>query len=188
MGKLKRLSFLRKPKLFLPLAIFLLLTAAFALGIHNLNSPAVGTVTTPNANSASLINQAPSADKTYSNKYLSFRYPGGFESRAVQKQPGYLDSISFVSSSPHDKIVNIALFNASLSNDSGVGFRKDRPQEYKIVASSASAIVFSKNDGTEYTGFIQHGSYELTISITTVSPGDLSAVYGTISQSLQWKL
>ena len=187
MGKLNSLSVIKKPKVFLPLAFLILIAAAFALAVHNLNSPAVGTVTTPNANSVATIKQETS-DKTYSDKYLSFKYPGVFENRSVQKQPGYLDSISYINSSVHDQLINMALFRGSFSNDSGVSFRKDRPQEYKVEASSPLAIVFSKNDGMEYTGFIQHGGYELTISVTAVSPRNLSSIYDTIAQSLQWKV
>lgn len=187
MGKSNRLSWLKKPRFFIPFGIIVLISAAAVMAILNLNSPAVGTVTTSNTSNVS-AEKTQQPDKKYKGRYFSFTYPSSFESRPVQNQPGYLDNVSFVGASPHDVFINIGLFKASISTDSGVGFRKDRPQEYKVVPTGPSSIVFSKNDGKEYTGFIQHGGYELTVSVTTIANSDLASIYNAITQSLQWKV
>jgi hypothetical protein len=182
MGKLKSL---KHPKVFIPLIIILLIIAAFVSAIVHLNSPAEGTVINSPQNDSQNNSQADAANQNYSDSTLSFQYPGKFEVKPAQANPGYIDTISLITKQRHDEFVSIGVYKSTLANDSGVRFRTDRPQEYKVVSSTSGEMVFSKNDSREYTGFLQRGENVVSISFTSVSANDMARDYNTVSNSVQ---
>jgi len=184
MGKLKSL---KKPKVFIPLVIALLIVAAFISAVVHLNSPAEGTIVNNPDNSRSPSQISAQSDKTYSDNALNFKYPGKFNVNPSQASNGYIDTVNLIVSQRHDEYVTVGLYQSSLQNDSGVRFRTDRPQQYKQVSSSASELVFSKTDSLEYTGFIQKDDRVISISLTSVGPKNMSGDYQTIANSLALK-
>jgi hypothetical protein len=179
-----RLSFIKRPKAIIPLVIAILLAAALVSAVRNLNSPAQGTVTQNNIDNAARINSGP---QKYSDKYISFTYPGGFEVSPAEKGGSYVDVVNLISSQRRDRYAAIGVVRESLDSDSGVVYRRLHPELYKTVPAPAGSLVFAKDDNTEYTGFIEHAGQVISISFTSVAPRDMSGDYRTIAGSLAWK-
>jgi hypothetical protein len=186
MGKFSRLDGFKRPKVFIPLILALLLVAAVVLAIRNMNGPAEGTVTTPLNDDPAVIKGRPSS-KSFNDKVISFDYPSEYQVTSSDKVPGRVDVIDLVKTNPHDQSIAISVTEGSLNTDSGVSYRRLHPELYKNVSISPLNQVFSKSDGTEYTGFIQYGGRVIAISLTSVSKKDLSQDYNLIAGSLQWK-
>ena len=184
MGKLKSL---KRPKVFIPLLIALLLITALVSAIVNLNSPAEGTIINSSQNDSQNSPSPDSANKNYSDASLSFQYPGKFEVNPAQNNTGYIDGVSLVTRQPHDEYLSIGVYKGTFANDSSIRFRKDRPQDYKVESSAENSVVFSKSDSREYTGFLQRGDTMVSISFTSAGAQDLSADYQTVAASLQLK-
>ena len=187
LGKSKPKSRLKNPKIMAPVVIVLLVIAAFGLAVRNMNSPAEGTVTTPLNDNVASAAKPQLVDKTYSGTALNFKYPAKFQINPSTKSAGYLDSVMLIQTDRRDEYAAIGVTHGTLTSDSGVSYRRLHSNLYKSVSSTATSAVFTKSDNTEYTGFIQHDGLIASISLTSVSPGDLSSDYNTIAESLQWK-
>jgi hypothetical protein len=185
MGTLRRLRFLKRPKVIIPLLLIMLVGALAVMAVGRLNSPAEGTVTTQSSTPAD--NKLPAGNNTYSDGILSFNYPARYQTKLVAKQSGYLDSVSLIAIQRRDRFVNIGVYSGTLANDSGVNYRLLHPEIYKKQPSTPQQLTFSKLDGTEYTGFIQSGSEIISISFTSVSPVDETADYHIVADSLKLK-
>jgi hypothetical protein len=182
MGKLKSL---KKPKTIVPIVITFLVIVVIISVVHNLNSPANGTITESNYDSISQIkNNSP---QKYSDDYISFTYPGTFEQTASEKSPGILSAVNLTIRKHRDEYVAIAVIKEALQSDSGLTYRHQHPDLYKVVSEKPNEVIYEKNDKTEYTGFIVHGNKTTSVSFTSVSPQDMSADYKAITDSLQWK-
>lgn len=177
---------LRRPKVFITVILCIAVIAAFAAAAHNLNSPANGIVTT-SAASGPVDRQTSPAQKHFSDKLVSFTYPSKYSVDPLDKSALYLDVVNLISTARRDQYVAITLQKESLSNDSGVNYRKSHPDLYKVVTTNTGSVVFARTDQTEYTGYIQRGGEVAAISLTSVSPVDLSADYNQIASSLEWR-
>lgn len=175
----------KRPKTTAALIIVLLIVAAVVVGFRNLNSPAQGTITTQTPVAAD--NKLPSGNNAYSDSVISFEYPASYQTKPAARQSGYLDSVSLITSQRRDRYVSIGVYPGTLASDSGVSYRQLHTEIYKKQPSTPQQLVFSKLDGTEYTGFIQIGPNVISISITSVSPVDETADYHTIADSLRLK-
>lgn len=172
-----------------PLLIVALIAAAIIMAMRNLNSPAVGTVTTPGAKPATGSAQpASSTDKSYSDKSITFEYPANFYVAAPQSNSGFIDIAKLISARRHDQFASISLFEGSINDNPGVTYRRQSPRLYRMVSDTPDSIVFAKTDGSEYTGFLQRGKYEASVSFTSDSPIDLSQDYKLVANSLQLKI
>lgn len=182
----KRSSFLKRPKVFIPLLIVILLLGAAVSAVRNLNSPAEGTVTTQTSENSQ--SAAPAAgDKGYQDNFISFKYPSAYSLQPAAGDNSNLDTVNLIANQRRDQFVAITLTRETLANDSGVNYRKTHPKLYKTVSSTPQAIVFSKVDGTEYTGFLAHSDEVLAVSLTAVSATNLNDDYDQITGSLQWR-
>jgi hypothetical protein len=184
---MRRLSFLKRPKVFVPLLIILLVLAGFVSAIINLNSPAEGTVVNSGQDSSQGLQPASQANKQYSDNVLSFEYPGKFQVKPSQSSAGFIDTVNLIMSQRHDEYVSIGVYKSTFQNDSGIRFRNDRPDQYKKIKSTAAEEVFSKTDSLEYTGFIQIGDKVVSISFTSAGPKDMSSDYQLLANSLRLK-
>lgn len=124
------------------------------MAIRNLNSPAEGTITQNNFNNRTQDDAH--QPKQYSDKYISFTYPDSYTVTSAKTSKGVLDAVSLVASQYHNAYVSIGIVKESLAADSGVTYRSQHPELYKLVSSSPSSVVYTKNDNQEYTGFIEH--------------------------------
>jgi hypothetical protein len=184
----QKLSKLRRPKVFLPLLISLLIAVILVMAVRNLNSPAEGTVTTPLGDtSQSNLKNVPTT-QTYSDELITFKYPSVYsvQDSSTTNKP-YLDTITLASKSPRDKFIAISVAKEELASDSGLNYRKQHPDLYKVESSEPDSVVFSKQDGMEYTGYIAHGLNVIAVSFTSVSKADFSNGYKQIADSLSWQ-
>lgn len=180
------MRYLRRPKVVLPLVAGILAAILIFIAIHNMNSPAEGTVTQNNFDN---LNQTTPdrSPKHYSDQFISFSYPSGYEMAPADKSTGLLDMVNLISSNRRDKYVAIGVVKETLDSDSGVNYRRLHPDIYKTVGQNPTSVVYSKLDSTEYTGFIAHGDKVASISFTSVSPQALEPDYKIIAGSLQFK-
>jgi hypothetical protein len=177
----------KRPKVMVGVVILLLVMAAFVMALHNLNSPAQGTVTTQNTDSQPTATSGSKENKQYSGAAITFNYPSKFVIQTNPKSPGYLDSVNLITSGRRDEYAAMSVTKDTFDTDSGISYRRNHPDLYKTNLKSSNSIVFTKLDSTELTGFFQHGDMTASISLTSVSAKDLSADYVVIADSLQWK-
>lgn len=181
---MKGLSFLYKSKIRIAVLIIMLIITVVVVVVINLNSPAQGTITQNDYdNQSTIINSTP---KKYSDEYISFSYPGGYTAVQGQKSSGIIDAVDLTTRQGRVIYVSIGVMKESLDTDTGVSFRRQHPDLYRLVSSDKNSIVFSKTDGQEYTGFIQHDDMVASISFTSVARQDMTADYETIANSLKW--
>src|SRR5579884_4273435 len=180
MRKLKRFT---RPKVLLPTLIIAAIIAAAVSAILNLNSPAQGTIVTPDIGSKQLAKQDTS-NKHYSDNVINFDYPYNFQVSPTQKQNGYLDAVNLITTQRQDEYVSIGVYQGDISSDSGVSYRRSHPDLYSLITDAANQKVYQKTDKTEYTGFIQKAQDVITISFTSVAPKDMSGEYQTIANSI----
>jgi uncharacterized protein (UPF0333 family) len=178
----------KKPsKALIPLIILLIIAAAIFLLVKNMNGPAEGSVSTvsPTAADKQLAQASPSK---YDDKYLSFTYPSGYKVVTSQKTGSFLDVVALTNSDHSGKYAAIGVVRESLSNDSGINYRVNHPDLYKLVSKTPDSIVFrGTQSSAEQTGFIAHNGLVVSVSLTANGNKDLSQDYDTIVKSLQWK-
>jgi hypothetical protein len=175
------------------IAILILITAILIGGIiviiKILNSPAVGTITptVTQSSGAATVSTKPS---NFSDKYISFTYPGNLEVLPIKKGVGYLDVVNLYSndtdhSSEH---VAISIMSETLANDSGVNYRRTHTELYKEQPSTANMVTFTSTaNGYEKTAYIIHGDQLTSVSVTAPGNKDLSSDFVMIINSLKWK-
>lgn len=183
MGKLNRLSWLKKPRLAIPLVIVILIIAAVVLAIMNMNEPAQGS-----------INQTPqaAAEKTdpnaqpgaYRGKYISFSYPARFKAVPDALNGSYLEVNEYHSTDGTGKLINIGVYKGDISTDGGVAYRRLNKKLYR-ENDSRLGVEFTKVDGTEDTFFIEHNGLLATISATAAGGGLNGEAY-FVASSLKW--
>lgn len=183
MGKSNRLAWLKKPKLAIPLLVVTLVIAAVVMAIHNLNSPAQGS-----------INQTPlaTADKTnpyaqpgnYKGKYISFSYPARYKKVPSKLTGSYLEVADYHSTDDSSKQISIGVYRGDFSSDSGFIYRQRHKELYKENDSRLGSE-FLKLDGTEDTFFIEHNGLLTTIS-TTAPYGGITGETLFVASSLKW--
>lgn len=179
------LVFLKRPRVFTPLLVILLVAAAMILAVRNLNSPAQGQIINPPSTESKTAQ--PPAAKSYQDDFISFNYPSSYDVQPSPKDKTSLDSVKLIDGRLRDRFAALALTRESLAGDSGLNYRKIHPELYKTVSSASQMAIFSKLDGTEYTGFVAHNDEVLSISLTAVSTTDLSGDYHQIADSLKWR-
>jgi hypothetical protein len=177
-----------KLKLIIPLLIVGILVVAAVLFVKNMNGPAEGTVAYK-SQSEPPIKPTSSTPKKYDGKYISFTYPEHYKVAASPPtNGGYLEIISLSNTDHSGKYVSIGVLRESLTNDSGVNYRKGHPELFKQTVSAPYKIVFTGIGATaEQTGFIGHNGLVTTVSITANGKRDLSQDFNIIANSLIWK-
>jgi hypothetical protein len=183
MGTLKRLSFLRRPKVFIPLVVGLFLISLVILAIKNLNTPAVGSVSqTPPTQAAKT--DPYSSSGSFSGKYVSFQYPAHYKTVPTKLSGGYLEVVEYHTTDISGKQINIGVSPGSVSDNSGVIFRRQHKELYQ-ENDSRGWVEFTKLDGTEETFFISHNSLLASVSLTAPYK-DQSGDALFVASSLRW--
>lgn len=175
-------------KIIVPIVGLLVLIGAVALAVHNLNAPAEGSITQTPPSKAEVTD--PYANPgTYNGKYVSFTYPAHYKKVPSQITGSYLEVIDFYATDQTSKQIAIGILKESLSDDSGIAFRKMHPDVYQLEPRTRSGAVIytSTANGSERTAYLQHQDKVITISITSPPGLDLTADSETILNSLQWK-
>src|SRR3954454_23868209 len=106
MGRSSRFSSLKRPKVFVPLLVVLILISAAILAVHNLNAPAVGQISQQPPAKAERID--PYANPgSYAGKYLSFTYPAHYKVVPSQKTGALLDVVSLYATDQTSKQISV---------------------------------------------------------------------------------
>jgi hypothetical protein len=175
-------------KFILPFLAFLAAAALIALAVKNLGGPAEGSVANTSTTENAVKSNAKTEPKKYDGQYISLSYPALYAAAPIQKSGGYLEIASLISTDHSGKYVSLGVLRETLSNDSGINYRKSRPQIYKVVSSSTDKIVFSgAAQGSEQTGFFAHNGLVTTVSVTANGSRDLKDDFNMIANSLAWK-
>jgi hypothetical protein len=176
-----------KLKLLIAIIIIAILGGVLALFIKNMNGPAQGSVAYTSA-SQTAVKPAASLPKKYEGKYISFTYPENYKVVPSMLSGGYLEIASLDNTDHSGKYISIGVLKESLSNDTGINYRKLHPELYKQIAASSEKVVFDGLSGkSERTGFIAHSGLVSTVSITANGNRDLTQDFDTIINSLHWK-
>jgi hypothetical protein len=181
MGKL---SFIKKPKIFAPVLIIILVMVLLVAVIRNMSEPAVGSISqTPPAEAEKTDPYAQPG--SYQGKYISFQYPAHYKKLQSNLSGSYLEIINLHATDTTGKQISIAVYNSSISNDSNVAFRRHYRDIY-TENDSRLGTEFTKSDGTEDTFFIQHNN--LLASVSATAPGNSQAGDAYfVASTLKWK-
>jgi hypothetical protein len=178
----------RLVKIFVSLLIVFVIIAVVFLTFKNMNAPAEGTIAqTPPSKQA--IQDPYSNPTKYNGKYIRFTYPAHFKKIPSQLSGSYLEVDEFSGTDFSAKHLTIGVMPGSLSSDSAVTYRKQRPEIYKALPESRYGIGFTSSaNGSEETAFTQHGNLVASVSETTPAQNvDLSSDVQGILTSMQWK-
>jgi len=181
MGKLKSL---KRPKVFIPLAIVILIAAGLILTIRSLKAPAVGSIDQSPPTKAEVTD--PYAQPgTFSGKYVSFKYPAHYKAVPSKISGSYLEVASYHSVDITGKQINVGVLRSSFDTESAISYRRQHKELYKENSSSLG-LEFTKIDGTEDTFFIEHNGLLASVSATAPyydQAGD--AIF--VASGLKWR-
>jgi len=184
---MRRLAFLKRPKVFIPLLIIILLVIAVVLAVRNLTAPAVGTINQTPMPKAEITDPYASTGK-YSSKYLSFTYPAHYKKIPAAKSGNYLEVADFYATDHSGKQISVGLIKESIGSDSGIAYRKAHPELYRQEPRTRlGAVVFSKLTGDERTAYIAERDRVVSVSVTAPTNMDLTADCQTVLNSLIFK-
>lgn len=176
-------------RLIKPLLLLLSVIVVLALVVHNLKSPAVGT-----------INQAPPADAEakdpyaqpakLSGHYISYTYPAHYRKVPSTLTPGYLQVDGFYATDQSQKQISIGVQKEDLSSDTGFVLRKQHSDIYnqEPMTRSGAYVFSSSQNGAAKTAFVSHNGYVASISLTAPAGWDLGPDLQTILDSLKWNV
>jgi hypothetical protein len=183
MGKLNRLSIFKRPRVAIPSLIILVVIGVIVMVVRNMNAPAQGSINETPASQAEKT--TPYAQPgTYNGKYISFGYPAHFKKVPSAKTGNYLEVVGYHSTDTSAKQISIGVYPGSLTNDSGVIYRRGHRQLYR-ENDSRLGLEFIKLDGTEDTFFIEHAGLIATVS-AAAPYGGLNGEALFVASSLKW--
>ncbi|HET7827564.1 MAG TPA: hypothetical protein VFK97_01730 [Candidatus Saccharimonadales bacterium] len=180
-----RLAFIKRPRVFIPIVILLLIAAVVFLVVKNMTAPAVGS-----------INQAPPAQSAttepytqpgkYSGQYVSFSYPAHFKKVPSKLTGSFLETVDYHSTDLAGKQINVGVYKSAVDSDSSISYRRQHKDSY-TETDSQKWIEFSKKDGTEDTFYLEHGDLLASVSATAPS-GGLNGEALFVASGLKWKV
>lgn len=183
MGKLNRLAWLKKPRVAVPLLVVILLVAVLVLAVHNMNSPAQGSISEAPASQQEKTD--PYANPgTYHGKYISFTYPAHYKKVPSKITGNYLETVDYHTTDDSAKQISVGVYRGSMADDSGVLYRRNHKELYR-ENDSQIGVEFIKNDGTEDTFFIEHDSLFATVSATAPYGGLIGEAL-IVASNLKW--
>ncbi len=177
----------RRSKFTLVISVLFLLIL-FSI-VHSLSGQSVGSVNNdPATNIAKEDSEAEVKPLTYTGKYLSFKYPNDYKIVGSQLSGSYVEVVSLYSTNNNENSISIGVEPETLSEDTGISFRKMNPSTYKLIASSANTIEFEGNtsSGYEEDYFVQHGTYVADIVLTSLTQANAGSDINKIIDSLKW--
>jgi hypothetical protein len=179
---------IKRPKVFIPIILLLVIVLAVILTVRNLNAPAVGTITSQPPAKSEVVDPY-SHPNTYDGKYVSFTYPAHYKPIPSPKSGSYLETAGFYGTNQTSKQISVGVLKESINDDSGVKLRQQETDTYTQDPRTASGVmVFSRTaNGSERTAFVPHGDKVASISLTAPPGWDLNEDLQTILLSLKWK-
>jgi hypothetical protein len=183
MGKIKALSGLKRPRVFIPLLLLVIAVAVVVIAVKNMSSPAQGSITQTPPNQAETIDPYAQSG-TYKGKYITFNYPAHYKAVPAKLTGSYLEVADYHTTDSSAKQINVGVSRGSIDGDSGTVFRRQHKELYK-ENDSRFGVEFTRIDGTEDTFFMEHNGLLTTVSAT--SPyGGLNGEALFVASSLKW--
>lgn len=132
--------------------------------------------------------------KTFSSKYVSFKYYGYYEARKLPPSGQDPEDYMLTANTDYDKRLAEEVSpmpSGGMANFSDYTYRRVTPQLYtgrSITVDGQAASEWIKNDGSEVTVFIPEKDYVVTLAFTTDSAEDqLQPEVSALLQTFQWK-
>lgn len=179
----------RRRKIIKPLVVLLAAVLIMSLVIHNLKSPAIGTINQTPLDKAET--QDPYAEPmSLTGKYLSYSVPAHYRKVASTTTGSYLQVDDFYATDQSEKQISVGVSKEDLNTDTGFSLRKQHPTTYtqEPMTRSGAYIFDSSANGSEKTAFVSHGGYVASISLTAPAGWDLNQDLQTILSSLKWNV
>jgi hypothetical protein len=179
----------RRRKILKPLVVLLAVILILSLVIHNLKSPAIGTINQTPPDKAEA--QDPFAKPMQlTGKYISYSAPAHYRKIASTTTGSYLQVDNFYATDQSEKQISVGVMKEDLNTDTGFNLRKQHPDTYtqEPMSRSGAYIFDSSANGTEKNAFVSHGGYVASISLTAPAGWDLDQDLQTILSSLKWNL
>ena len=138
----------------------------------------------------------PVAYKTYNGKYISLQYMNIYQQKTASTEGPGLEQTLLRADTSYEKTLAIGvqpMLEGGISADSGYQYRQQHPDLYQsqqITVAGAPATEWLKNDGTEQTVYIGHGTKYAVISFSLDRTNDtagLPAEVTALLQSFSWK-
>lgn len=176
-------------KLIKPLLLLLAAVIVLALVVHNLKSPAVGTINQTPPDKAET--KDPYAQPmSQSGAYISYTYPAHYRKIDSQLNGSLLQVDNFYATDHSQKQISIGVSHEELNSDTGFNLRKHDSSTYtqEPMTRSGAYIFSSTANGAEKTAFVSHNGYVASISLTAPSGWGLEPDLQTILSSLKWNV
>jgi hypothetical protein len=177
----------KRSKISLSIVILFLVVAIFIA--NGLSKQAVGKVdNSPATNLSHEAVETESKPLSYAGKYLSFMYPSSYTVSPAQLSGNYLEVVDLNSTSHNENSISIGVEPETLSEDTGISFRKMSPSIYKMVLSSPTMVEFTgaTTQGYEQDYFIQHGGDVASLVLTTLTQASAGKDLSHLVSSLKW--
>lgn len=174
---------MRKPRVWVPLLTCALAAGLVILVVHNMSSPAEGSIDQTPPSQAETA--APySQPGRYKGKYVSFAYPAHFKISPSKPGAQDLETVFLSSTDVSGRHIAVEVRKGSLADDSDALYRQRSPSLYQQT-SSRLGLEFTKKDGTDDTFFIAHG--DMVASISASAPSNiLNGEAQFVASSLKW--
>ena len=179
----------RRRKLLKPLVVLMAVILILSLVIHNLKSPAIGTINQTPPDKAETQDPYATPMKL-TGEYISYSVPAHYRKVASTTTGSYLQVDAFYATDQSQKQISVGVSKEDLNTDTGFSLRKQHPATYtqEPMTRSGAYIFDSSADGAEKTAFVSHGAYVASISLTAPAGWDLSQDLQTILSGLKWNL
>jgi hypothetical protein len=179
----------RRRRLLKPLVFIIAVLAVFALVVHNLKSPAVGTINQTPPSKAE--NTDPYANPVkFSGQYIGYTIPSHYKKVPSTLTGSYLQVDDYYASDQSQKQISVGVTKEDLNSDTGFVLRKQHADTYtqEPMTRSGAHVFSSTSNGAEKVAFVSHGEYVVSISVTAPGGWDLSQDLQVILDSLEWKV
>lgn len=179
----------RRRKLLKPLLFIVAVLLVFAFVLHNLKSPAIGTINQTPPQHAEAADPYANPAK-FSGKYISYTYPAHYRKIPSTLTGSYLQVDDYYATDRSQKQISIGVTQENLNSDTGFILRKQHPETYTQEPMTRSgAYIFSSGvNGSEKTAFVSHSGYVASITLSAPGNWDLSQDLQTIISSLRWSV
>ena len=175
---------IKKPLVAVSILIFIVL--GVILLIRSLTSPAIGSVSQIPAKDQ-VTRTGTTQEGYYAGKYITFNYPGTYHKVPSRLSGNILEVADYVATDNSSEEFTVGVSQGSLSNDSGITFRRQHPDVYHEEARTMNSVTFTKSSsGFERIVFISRNNYVASVAFTDPQGTDLTADSRHVADSLKW--
>lgn len=177
---------IRSRRFLVSLIILLLATGLIVWVKDSLSGPAQGVVNSQ-VSASEVNNYKEPKTKAYKGTVLNFNYPGRYEITGSKLTGNFIEVVNLFATDHSEVSISIGVEQETLSQDSGIKYRKNNPDTYTPLPTGPGTISFqSTQSGYERDSFIQHGKYVVSASATAPSENAIGSDFTNIVNSFKW--